>query len=230
MKLYNLFKDVIIEESVKNLKLLKEGVGLDTVRAAIDNMYMVNVMYRPEEDNLLTKRYIAVYNLGKTKAGNDAIRVYQVNGGNRETNGWKTFRLDRIEGWEPTKMRWYNPISDYDSTIPKYKINRDKTFSVLNKSVDPKKFGNPRNVEPKQSKNVSQNKVDKIKIPEPEPDNDFIPEPINTDTNKNTQLQKSEPKVNVPTSMIPNKVKTEIPKDEEPDFEIEDTENNDEFN
>lgn len=230
MKLYNLFKDVIIEESVKNLKLLKEGVGLDTVRAAIDNMYMVNVMYRPEEDNLLTKRYIAVYNLGKTKAGNDAIRVYQVNGGNRETNGWKTFRLDRIEGWEPTKMRWYNPISDYDSTIPKYKINRDKTFSVLNKSVDPKKFGNPRNVEPKQSKNVSQNKVDKIKIPEPEPDDDFIPEPIKTDTNKNTQLQKSEPKVNVPTSMIPNKVKTEIPKDEEPDFEIEDTENNDEFN
>lgn len=237
MNLYKLFNDVIIEESKKQIRLITEGVDIDNVRSAIDNMYMVNVMYRPEEDNVLSKRYVAVYNLGKTKAGNDAIRVYQVSGGNRKTHDWKTFRLDRIEGWKPTKMRWYNPISDYDSSIPTYQINRDKTFSVLNKSVDPAKFGNPREVPQKApTNNVSQattqpqdveDRPDMVKIPEPEPDDDFIPEPKTTQPNNNQQ--KPEPKVKVPTSITPKKVKTEIPKDkeeDEQDYEVEDDENN----
>lgn len=236
MKLYKLFNDIIIEETQKRINILTEGVDINNVRDAIDNMYMVNVMYRPEEDNVLSKRYIAVYNLGKTKAGNDAIRVYQVSGGNRKTNGWKTFRLDRVEGWEPTKMRWYNPISDYDSSIPKYKINQDKTFSVLNKSVDPNLFGNPRSVkinqEPKPSTSIDKisNKQNMVKIPEPEPDDDFIPEPNSKSNEPNNII---EPKVKVPSSMSPKKVKTELPSDEvddEPNMELdtndEDNENN----
>lgn len=239
MKLYNLLNDVIIEESKKHIQLLTEGVDLDNVRNAIDDKYMVNIMYRPEDD-VLTKRYVAVYNLGKTKSGNDAIRVYQVSGGNRKKNDWKTFRLDRVEGWEPTKMKWYNPISDYDPNIPKYKINRDKSFSVLNKSVDPTKFGNPRG-NPKLEPNVgnskpnvnvgidTQDRKDMVKIPEPEPDDDFIPEP---ETNVKPNQKVNNTKVKVPEPTVPRKVKTttkqepEEPEIEEPEIDDENNENN----
>ncbi len=234
MKLYNLFKEVIIEESQKHIRLLTEGVDVDNVRKAIDDKNMINIMYRPEEDNVLSKRYVAVYHLGKTTAGNDAIRVYQVNGGNRKTSDWKTFRLDRIEGWQPTKMKWYNPISDYDDTIPDYKLNQDKKFSVINKSVDPTKFGKPRDAEPNQvptsvGQNVpQQDKRDMVKVPEPEPDADFIPEPTNEPAPEKQPNKK--PNVKVSTSMIPKKVKTEIPKPDKEEPEIEDNEENNEIN
>jgi hypothetical protein len=237
MKLYNLFKEVIFEESQKRIRLLTEGVDVDSVRAAIDGMYMVNVKYRPEEDNVVSNRYVAVYNLGKTKSGNDAIRVYQVSGGNRKQADWKTFRLDRVEGWQPTKMRWYNPVSDYDASIPKYQIGRDKTMSSVNKFVDPTKFGNPRNmpakkqgttIEPSVSTSTSSktepevDTTNMIKIPEPEPDDDFIPEPNSPEEPE--QKQVSEPKVKVPQSNTPRKVNTTIPKpnDDESEYEEED--------
>lgn len=241
MKLYNLLNDVIIEESKKHIRLLTEGVDLDNVRNSIDDKYMVNIMYRPEDD-VLSKRYVAVYNLGKTKSGNDAIRVYQVSGGNRKKNDWKTFRLDRIEGWEPTKMKWYNPISDYDSSIPKYKINRDKTFSVLNKSVDPTKFGNPRGnpkVEPTNFNKVepsidTQDRTDMVKVPELEPDDDFIPEPESKEKPIDN-VGNNDRKVKVPPVTTTRKVKTtttnqdtEEPEIEQP--EIEGDEENNENN
>lgn len=235
MKLYNLFKEVIIEESQKHIRLLTEGVDVDNVRSAIDDKYMVNIMYRPEEDNVLSKRYVAVYHLGKTTAGNDAIRVYQVSGGNRKTSDWKTFRLDRIEGWQPTKMRWYNPASDNDASIPDYKINQDKKFSVINKSVDPTKFGKPRSaIKPNDiSSDLGSNgepidRSDMIKVPEPEPDADFIPEPTTEPETKKQPIKK--PNVKVSTSMTPKNVKTEIPKPNEEEPEIEDNEENNENN
>jgi hypothetical protein len=240
MNLYNLFKEVIFEESQKRIRLLTEGVDVDSVRAAIDGMYMVNVKYRPEEDNVVSNRYVAVYNLGKTKSGNDAIRVYQVSGGNRKQADWKTFRLDRVEGWQPTKMRWYNPVSDYDASIPKYQIGRDKTMNSVNKFVDPTKFNKPRNmpnkkqgttIEPRVSTSTSPNTepdvdvTNMVKIPEPEPDDDFIPEPSSPE--KPEQKQTSEPKVKVPQSNTPRKVNTTIPKpnDYESEYDEEDVDN-----
>lgn len=244
MKLYNLFKEVIFEESQKRIRLLTEGVDVDSVRAAIDGMYMVNVKYRPEEDNVVSNRYVAVYNLGKTKSGNDAIRVYQVSGGNRKQADWKTFRLDRVEGWQPTKMRWYNPVSDYDASIPKYQVGRDKTMSSVSKFVDPTKFNNPRNmpakkqgttIEPRVSTSTTQSgeepEVDTsnmIKIPEPEPDDDFIPEPNSPEEPE--QKQVPEPKVKVPQSNTPRKVNTTIPKPNDDESEYEEEEVDDENN
>lgn len=243
MKLYNLFKEIIFEESQKQIRLLTEGVDMDSVRAAIDGMYMVNVKYRPEEDNIATNRYVAVYNLGKTKAGNDAIRVYQVSGGNRKQADWKTFRLDRVEGWQPTRMRWYNPVSDYDSSIPTYKIGQDKTMSSVSKFVDPTKFNNPRNmptkpqgttVNPSVSTSTSPkaepdvDMTNRIQVPEPEPDDDFIPEPEIPEEPE--QNQQPEPRVKVPQNNGTRRVNTTIPKpnEEEPEYEEEeiDDENN----
>lgn len=137
MKLYNIFESLILEEIVKNSKVITEGVSNDDVNAAINGKYNVNILYRDYEGQEPSKRYIQVYNLSKTKGGNDAIRAYQIFGGSKttpKTGAWKIFRLDRIEGWFPTKVRWEKPVSDLDSSIPKYNTNGDRTMAqVMNK-------------------------------------------------------------------------------------------------
>lgn len=137
MKLYNLFECVILEELDKAKKLLVEGVSSDDVNAAIKGKYNVNILYRDYEGQPPSKRYIQVYNYAKTKGGNDAIRAYQIFGGSKTQNNkgyWKIFRLDRIEGWFPTKVKWQKPVSDFDSSIPKYNQNGDRSMSqVMNK-------------------------------------------------------------------------------------------------
>jgi predicted DNA-binding transcriptional regulator YafY len=134
MKLYNLFEEVILEEIERNRTLLTEGVSFDDVKAAIDGKYNVNILYRDYEDQPPSKRYIQVYNLAKTKGGNDAIRAYQIFGASKKGNKngfWKIFRLDRIEGWFPTKVRWAKPVSDIEPNVPKYNANGDRSMSSV---------------------------------------------------------------------------------------------------
>ncbi len=138
MKLYNLFEAIIFEEVEKH-KLITEGVSNDEVIAAINGKYNVNILYRDYEDQPPSKRYIQVYNFSKTKAGNDAIRAYQIFGGSKkgENKGfWKIFRLDRIEGWFPTKVKWNKPVSDLDTSIPKYNAHGDRTMATVMNKVD----------------------------------------------------------------------------------------------
>lgn len=134
MKLYNLFETVILEESNKRRKLLSEGVSSDEVKSAIDGKYNVNILYRDDENQSPSKRYIQVYVFGKTKANNDAIRAYQIFGGSKSGGNkgfWKIFRLDRIEGWYPTKVKWNKPVSDLDAAIPKFNNNGDDSLSQV---------------------------------------------------------------------------------------------------
>ena len=139
MKLYNLYESVILEEISKSLKLITEGVSTDDVVAAINGKYNVNILYRDYDDQPPSKRYIQVYNLSKTKGGNDAIRAYQIFGGSKSQNNkgyWKIFRLDRIEGWYPTNVKWQKPVSDLDSSIPKYNQNGDRSMSTVMNRVN----------------------------------------------------------------------------------------------
>lgn len=135
--LYSLFEEVIFEEIGKAKRLLSEGVSTDDVNNAIEGKYNVNILYRDFDNEPPSKRYIQVYNLSKTKAGNDAIRAYQIFGGSKSDNKngyWKIFRLDRIEGWFPTNVKWGIPVSDLDASIPKYNPNGDRSMSsVINK-------------------------------------------------------------------------------------------------
>lgn len=134
MKLYNLLEEVILEEIERNRTLLTEGVSFDDVKAAIDGKYNVNILYRDFEDQPPSKRYIQVYNLAKTKSGNDAIRAYQIFGASKKGNKngfWKIFRLDRIEGWFPTKVKWVKPVSDSNPSIPKYNAAGDRSMSTV---------------------------------------------------------------------------------------------------
>lgn len=139
MKLYNLFEELILEEINRNHQLITEGVSIEDVKAAIDGKYNVNILYRDFEDAPPSKRYIQVYNLAKTKAENDAIRAYQIFGASKRGNKhgfWKIFRLDRIEGWYPTKVKWLKPVSDLSPSIPKYNTTGDRSMSQVSYKVN----------------------------------------------------------------------------------------------
>lgn len=132
MKLYKLFEELILEEVERN-RLLLESVSEDQVKAAIDGKYNVNILYRDYEDAPPSKRYIQVYQYGLTKAGNRAIRAYQIFGASKTKNSsdWKIFRMDRIEGWFPTKVKWSKPVSDLDASIAQYNKDGDNSFSQV---------------------------------------------------------------------------------------------------
>jgi predicted DNA-binding transcriptional regulator YafY len=139
MKLYNLYEELILEEINKNRQLITEGVSIEDVKAAIDGRYNVNILYRDFEDAPPSKRYIQVYNLSKTKSGNDAIRAFQIFGASKKGNKngfWKIFRLDRIEGWYPTKVKWTKAVSDTEPSIPKYNTTGDRSMSQVSYKVN----------------------------------------------------------------------------------------------
>ena len=137
MKLYKLYEEVILEQKQK----LNESVSDSDIIAAINGKYNVNILYDdyPDADPPAppSKRYIQVYNLSQTKAGNKAIRAYQIFGGSKTTpreGAWKIFRLDRIRGWVPTKMKFTKAVSDlpsYPANAPKYNKNGDRTMAAV---------------------------------------------------------------------------------------------------
>ena len=145
MKLYNLFNDIILEELHKTQNLLTEGVAESVVLDAINGMYNVKFKYKDIENNV-TDRYVQVYCMGSTKAGNAAIRGYQISGGSKRGNnsGWKIFLLNNIAIWEKTNMKWYNPVSDYDANIEAFNQTGDNSFIGTITCVDSSKFGRQR--------------------------------------------------------------------------------------
>jgi hypothetical protein len=193
MKLYNLFNEIILEESKK---LLTENVSEEQVKDAIENKYNVNILYDDYPDEVPSvqpsKRYIQVYNFAETKAGNKAIRAFQIFGGSKTTpkeGAWKIFRLDRIRGWYPTKMKFNKPVSDKDLNLPKYNNDGDRTMrTVFNKvdfnKIEPEKDTNTAPLPPKKQKNVKQ-KSSYIASGNPKPEKPvgvtgLVKKPINT--------------------------------------------------
>ena len=127
MKLYNLFEEIILEG------LITEGVNTDQIINTIDGEYANNgkkfirrIKIHYDGDDVTDKfgnttrqgkgwRDIVVHAYGKLKnGGREAIRAYQVYGdslrNSEEPSGWKLFRLDRITHWEPTNLKYWEPI------------------------------------------------------------------------------------------------------------------------
>ena len=118
MKLYNLYKDLIVENAARN-----------SVMDAIDNRYRVRIFYSGDDNTASGARTIEVYALGTSKSGNPVIRAYQVFGDTKSIiPQWKLFRLDRITKWEPTNWKFDKPVSDLDPSIPDYNPNGDNAM------------------------------------------------------------------------------------------------------
>lgn len=125
INLYNIFEEVILESN----NVLSEQISDDVIRKAIDGKYRVNITYDDGKGGPTGKRNIEVYAMGDIK-GYPTIRAFQLFGNTKTgTAVWKTFRVDRILSWEPTNFKFYNPVSDRDGSIPKYKEDgTDKTI------------------------------------------------------------------------------------------------------
>jgi len=124
MKLYNLYKELIMENTARN-----------SIIDAIDKHYRVTIYYDGDDNTAAGKRTIEVYAYGTSVGGNQVIRAYQVFGDTKTIiPQWKLFRVDRISRWEPTGWEFNNPISDRGSNIPKYNPNGDGSMvgSVYN--------------------------------------------------------------------------------------------------
>lgn len=116
INLYNIYKEIILESN-----LLTEAISDDVIRQAIDGEYRVNITYDDDKGGPTGKRNIEVYAVNDFK-GYTYIRAFQLFGDTKtETAVWKTFRKDRILSWEPTNFKFYNPVSDRDSSIPDYR-------------------------------------------------------------------------------------------------------------
>lgn len=111
MTLYNLAESLILEVA-----------GRDTIMGCMSDKRIAEVYYDDNEDpGGKGKRWVQIYCYGKSKAGNDVIRVYQVGGDTKTIQpGWKLFRVDRMNGlkklggkiYEPKPL--FNPNGDKD--------------------------------------------------------------------------------------------------------------------
>jgi len=172
MKLYNLYEEVILEG------LITESVSTDQIIDTIDGEYANNgkkfirrIRIHYDGDDVTDKfgnttregkgwRNIVVHAYGRLKnGGREAIRAYQVYGDSlrkpESPSGWKLFRLDRISHWEPTNLKYWEPIEvagqktnmiGDDSMVGEVKVvNFDSKGSDVNDKIS----ADNRNIDPK---------------------------------------------------------------------------------
>lgn len=134
MKLYSLLENIILE-----------AISNTNIDNAIEKKQRVRIYYDPtinrtedeEDKNLAGARNIETYVYGVSKAGNDIIRCFQLNGVTEtDSPGWKTFRVDRITSWVPYHSFFYVPISDRDTRQPKYNPDGDKSMTKIYKQAN----------------------------------------------------------------------------------------------
>jgi hypothetical protein len=111
MTLYTLAESLILEVASRS-----------TVMDCMNGKRIAELYYDDGEDpGGKGKRWVEIYTYGKSKAGNDVIRVYQLGGDTKTIQpGWKMFRIDRANGlrklggnfYEPRKL--FNPNGDKD--------------------------------------------------------------------------------------------------------------------
>jgi len=172
MKLYNLFEEVILEG------LITESVNTNQIINTIEGEYANNgkkfirrIKIHYDGDDVKDKfgnvtrkgkgwRDIIVHAYGKLKnGGREAIRAYQVYGDSlrnqEEPSGWKLFRVDRITHWEPTNLKYWEPIevagqptnlTGDDSMIGGVKV---VDFAPKGRDINDKISSDNRNIDPK---------------------------------------------------------------------------------
>jgi len=105
MKLYNLYKELIIET-----------INRDMITNIMDKRTRATLFYDDGDDNGgKGKRTVDIYAYGTSLAGNEVIRAYQPFG-DTTTNipNWKLFRVDRIINLKPTNYIFQNAMEKYN--------------------------------------------------------------------------------------------------------------------
>ncbi len=119
MKLYNLYQDLILEKINSELLRLEamSDVDVDSIIAGDKErqgkFYKVNITYKSPNGEV-SNRFIEIYQRNLSTAGNDLIDAYQLSKNNQPYEGWKKFRLDRIESFNVTGVAYYNPQNGFN--------------------------------------------------------------------------------------------------------------------
>jgi len=91
LKLYNLYKRIILEASVRN----------NVIVDCIDGHKVVSIFYDGDGVENRGYRDIEPYCYGNSKDDNPVLRAYQQSGAtDSEIPGWKLFRIDKIVSWD----------------------------------------------------------------------------------------------------------------------------------
>jgi hypothetical protein len=125
MKLYNIAESLILEVANRS-----------DIMDIMQKRRLAELYYDDGEDpGGKGRRWIEIYAYGKSKAGNDVIRAYQVGGDTKTIQpGWKLFRVDRMNGFKKLGGTFnearplFNPTGDKDM-IQIYNITK---FEGLN--------------------------------------------------------------------------------------------------
>lgn len=125
MNLYNLLNNLILEEASRS-----------EIQDAIEKHQTIRLYYEGDETEVRGWRWVEPYVFGVSLAGNDIIRVFQVEGvTDTEQPAWKTFRTDKISRWIKTPKIFFQPISDRDPSVPRYRENGDDGMITIYKQA-----------------------------------------------------------------------------------------------
>ena len=127
MKLYNSFKDIIVEVA-----------SISSIVDAIKKKRRVIVYYDGDEPGGKGLRIIEPVCFGYSKSGNPVLRAWDMEGashrgykGKKPLPSWRLFRVDKIIALKPTMEKFNEPRQNYNP-------NGDKSMSrvVINAIFD----------------------------------------------------------------------------------------------
>lgn len=100
MTLYNLAESLILEVASR-----------DVIMTTMGDRRISELFYDDAEDpGGKGRRWVEIYCYGKSKAGNDVVRVYQLGGDTKTIQpGWKLFRVDRMNNLRKLGGQFYEP-------------------------------------------------------------------------------------------------------------------------
>lgn len=118
MKLYNVLESLILE-----------SVRVDDLMDAVENRKVCKIYYQGDNIKNPGDRIVQPYVYGVSKAGNDVVRVWQLQGvTDSEIPGWKLLRVDKMSRFEPTEETFNTPMEEYNPN--------DKDMTKIYKSAD----------------------------------------------------------------------------------------------
>jgi predicted DNA-binding transcriptional regulator YafY len=115
-----------LTESFEQL-LLEQDAREMLIRNAIKNKWVVTIRYLGDHVNPGGWRDVEPYCLGITKAGNMALRAFQVKGDSETPHNlpnWRLFRMDRVAYVKTARVPFTKPR-------PLFNKNGDKTLAQV---------------------------------------------------------------------------------------------------
>jgi hypothetical protein len=132
MKLYNLYKDIILEASQAQIsKIIDSVIAGGVAKNGKPYNNWVNIWYKKDRNKPARKMFVLIMGRGKLQKGTnkDAIRVWDPGyGGTKRQRMHKTLLTDKIVDIEVKNLRQFR--SDEFQSYAKNKINppNDKSF------------------------------------------------------------------------------------------------------